>query len=63
MKPTVTEQTGKKYKGLMLLGVIGVSIGVVMLIGDASPIASFTVLLGGAGAYIYGRFGAWWNHG
>lgn len=63
MKPTVTEQTGKKYKGLMLIGTVGICIGVIMLIGGNSPGTAFTFLLGGIGAYAYGRMGAWWNHG
>lgn len=62
MKPTVTEQTGKRYKGRMLLGGLGACLGVVLMIAEVQP-AGVLILLAGLALYAAGRFGAWWNHG
>lgn len=61
-KPTVTEQTGKRYKGRMLLGCLLACLGVVLIVAEVQP-AGFLTLLAGLGLYFAGRFGAWWNHG
>jgi len=63
VKPVVTEQTGKKYKGIMLLGGLGVGVGVVMLIAGAAPLLSVGTVTGGLLVYFCARAGAWWNHG
>lgn len=62
MKPTVTEQTAKRYKGFMLLGCLGCCIGVVAMVGD-SPIAGAGFFVGGIVTYLWARAAAWWNHG
>lgn len=62
MKPTVTEQTGKRYKGRMLLGGLLACVGVVLIVAGAG-LAGPALFLGGLGLYFAGRFGAWWNHG
>ena len=56
------EQTGKKWKGLKLVGVLVFIIGSVIFI--VSP-SGFTVLfpLAGIAFYLWGRFGGWWHHG
>lgn len=63
MKPVVTEQTSKKYKGRMLLGVVGICVGVVMLMGSENPVPGVLVIAVGAVLYVSARFSAWWNHG
>jgi hypothetical protein len=63
MKPVVTEQTSKKYKGRMLLGGLGCCIGVVMVIGSENPLPGLAVVVVGIALYASGRFSAWWNHG
>lgn len=63
MKPVVTEQTSKRYKGFMLLGGICCCIGVVVMVKGDSPAAGAAFFLGGLITYIAARAGAWWNHG
>ncbi len=63
MKPVVTEQTSKKYKGRMLLGGLACCIGVVMMVGSESPLPGLLAIAVGALLYASGRFSAWWNHG
>lgn len=63
------ERTGKRFKGLHVLGVLGVCFGVfVLILGGAAHSSGATTLgglsfLGGLGAYLYARIGAWWSHG
>jgi len=64
------QETSKKWKKLQLLGAIGVPvcfIGIMSSTGTDQPsggASAFWVLgmLASIGAYIYGRFGAWWHH-
>lgn len=63
MRPTVTEQTGKKYKGRMLLGGAVCCVGVVFMVEGTHPVFGASALAGGALLYLVARFGAWWNHG
>lgn len=63
MKPVVTEQTSKRYKGLMLLGGVLCCVGVVSMIGSESPGFGLGSTVVGLGLYAFGRFSAWWNHG
>lgn len=62
MKPTVTEQTSKKYKGRMLAGGLACCVGVVMMIGGYSATGALA-FLGGLVWYLIARGSAWWNHG
>src|SRR5262245_22674447 len=55
------EQTGKKYKGAMLAGGLGMVFGLLLVMGDAD-VPGALLLTGGLICYIYGRFGAWWHH-
>lgn len=63
MKPVVTEQTSKRYKGLMLVGGLACCVGVVMIVGAEDKSTGFDLLLVGLGVYVAARFLAWWNHG
>ena len=58
----VTEQTGKAFKGLQVLGVIIFLAGMVSCSESSMGV---TAALWGVGTVIYvgARFGAWWNHG
>lgn len=66
-----TQQTGKSYKGMQLIGVLLILGGVVscMAATSATPQSddgmafSGLLFLGGLGFYFAGRIGAWWNHG
>ena len=63
MKPVVTEQTSKKYKGRMLIGCLVICVGVVMAMASESPLIGVCVIVAGFVVYFSARFGAWWNHG
>lgn len=58
----VTEQTGKKYKGLQLLGVLLFAAGTVSCVAHELQ-ASAGLWTLGAVIYTGARVGAWWNHG
>lgn len=62
MRPVVTEQTSKRYKGFMLLGGVFCCVGVIAFFGE-NPIAGAFVFLGGLITYLWARAAAWWNHG
>jgi len=62
MKPVVTEQTSKRYKGRMLIGGLICCVGVVAMVGD-SPLFGGAAFVLGLAVYASGRFSAWWNHG
>ncbi|MBD1589671.1 hypothetical protein [Pseudomonas typographi] len=63
MKPVVTEQTSKRYKGRMLIGAVIACVGVVMMVGSETPFNGALVLVAGIAVYAWGRFSAWWNNG
>ena len=63
-KEVVTIQaTGKQYKAMEVVGVIGMLTGTVSCVISKSP-GGFTAffLFAGLALYIAGRFGAWWHH-
>lgn len=62
MKPTVIEQTGKKYKGLMLLGLVICCVSVVLMVSGDYPVAGTVGMVIGLSVYFGARIGAWWNH-
>ncbi len=63
---TTVEQTGKKWKGSQLIGVIILIIGAIWLIvklgagEDALTAAIFTAV--GLFLYVFSRLMAWWHH-
>ncbi|MCY1287200.1 hypothetical protein D9M68_176650 [compost metagenome] len=57
------EQTSKRYKGRMLIGVLLCCIGVVMAMASESSLWGVIVIVVGLITYFAARFGAWWNHG
>ncbi len=69
-KPTQTiEQTGKKWKGMQLIGALLVIVGVVMIVAmsgnpENTKYAGITILMPliGLCLFIFARIGAWWNH-
>lgn len=63
MKPVVTEQTSKRFKGTMLIGLLLCCIGVVMIVAFGSPGWGVLSVILGLLVYFAGRIGAWWNHG
>lgn len=63
MKPVVTEQTSKRYKGFMLIGGLCCCIGVIVLVKGEKPIAGATFFIGGLAVYLCARASAWWHHG
>lgn len=63
MRPVVTEQTAKKFKGLMVIGVVLCVIGAVVAAASESSRIGMIVMAGGAILFLYAKFSAWWNHG
>jgi hypothetical protein len=67
MKPQTIQQTGKIWKLLLTLSVLGILIGVGWVASAAatdSPTTAATTLIAGSFiAYVIARFLAWWNHG
>jgi hypothetical protein len=57
-----TEQTGKKFKGAQLAGVLMIIAGVVSC-SSGEPRATGWLLVGGFFLYLGARVGAWWHHG
>jgi len=68
-KATVIEQTSKRYKKLMLVGVLFGLLGIflfVVSIGKGSSSFALTGALSifvGMTTYLYARYKAWWYHG
>ncbi|VVN73971.1 hypothetical protein [Pseudomonas fluorescens] len=56
MKPVVTEQTAKRYKGRMLIGGLLCCIGVVAMIGSENPLPGIGMLFAGLVVYLSARF-------
>lgn len=66
MKPQQIEQTAKRYKGTIAIGVLMIIIGMVWWIFGAAAGNtghSGTLMLAGIILYFGGRISAWWNHG
>lgn len=63
MKPVLTEQTSKRYKGRMLIGCLICCVGVISLIASEDKLFGAGAFVVGLGVYFAGRFGSWWNHG
>ena len=63
MKPAVTEQTGKKYKAPMLLGVLLCCVSIVLMVSGSYPAAGPIGMIVGVGMYAAARIGAWWSRG
>lgn len=59
---TPIEQTGKRYKGQMLIASLVCAGGVVLAIAG-SPAIGLAALVIGVVWYFIARFGAWWDHG
>ena len=62
------EQTGKKYKGMMLLSVPIICIGLIWWMaastpGTSAPAGPVLLFFAGLGLFFYARFASWWNHG
>ena len=57
-----TQQTGKKYKGVQLVGAALMCVGVVSCVGKEPGIFAGTFTLGLL-VFFGARIGAWWNHG
>ena len=67
--PTTIQATGKRWKGVMLIGVL-LSIGGCLVTIGASPGDSEGPFMGGVLVFLLGlalfvgaRVGAWWHHG
>ena len=65
-----TEQTGKKWKALMLIGAFVAFLsacvfGLGIAANDGGHIGSYSLvgMLLGIGIFIHAKVGAWWNHG
>jgi len=55
------EATGKRFKGLQVIGLLIFIVGFIFLF--INPPTGIIGTLLGLGLYIYSRFGAWWQHG
>lgn len=62
MKPTVTEQTGKKYKGAMLVALMICCVSVIFILEGSRPLVGVGGFIAGLLVYFFARIGAWWNH-
>lgn len=63
MKPVVTQQTSRRYKGRILIGLLICCVGVVSLVGSEDKLFGAGAFVVGLGVYFAGRFGAWWSNG
>ena len=71
-RPTVTEQTNKRWKGLQAVGCLTVVVSMIAVglaigssTGDEPPAAAMVfgfLIFAGAVAWLVGRLGAWWFH-
>jgi hypothetical protein len=62
-----TQSTSKRWKGLQLLGVLGILVGVawwagLVTTGETGRDTALAVMVGGFLVYLLARFCAWWNH-
>jgi hypothetical protein len=57
------QKTGKFYKAAIALGQCSILIGTPVLFFNHRGAAAAVALLAGATLYIFGKAGAWWNHG
>lgn len=62
MKPVVTEQTGKNFKGMMLVAMLVCCVSVVLIVSGTYSSVGVLGFLVGIVLYFVGRIGAWWNH-
>jgi len=67
MKTQTIQQTGKAWKLLLTISVLGILIGVGWVASAASTDAptnyAFALVIASLITYIAARFLAWWNHG
>ncbi len=56
------EQTRKKSKAVMTVGVIVLLAGVVLAVADQGELGG-TLMLAGFAAYAFGRWATWWQQG
>jgi hypothetical protein len=60
------EQTGKRYKAQLVVGILALLTGVIMINvgepGSATKVFGIIITLIGAMMYIFSRIGAWWDH-
>jgi len=66
-KVQTIEATGKRYKGMQLVGGLLISLGVVSCVYQVyDPMPSSTMpvifIVVGVLVMVFGRFGAWWHH-
>ena len=64
MRPQEIEQTSKKYKAHMVMGVLLICIGIIMIVGSAevTPAGPATTFIGLIWL-LAAKVAAWWNHG
>ena len=60
-KVVTTQQTGKKYKALQLLGVVMILAGVVSCTAKETTVAVGLLAIGLL-VFLGARIGAWWHH-
>lgn len=59
-----TQQTGKIWKAWEIVGVLMVILGIGACVsGSVNPFSGIVFAVGGAIAFLVGRFGGWWSHG
>lgn len=66
-KVQTIEATGKKYKGMQLIGSLLICLGVISCVYQmnnpaSSSIMTIIFMASGFLIMIVGRFGAWWDH-
>jgi hypothetical protein len=56
------ELTGKRYKALQLIGIIGMIVGLIIAMLGGGIYAAILMAVS-LGVFVAGRYGAWWHHG
>lgn len=60
--PTTIQQTAKRFKLLMLLGVVAILLGLAAFLITPWSYFAAALLVLGLISYASGKVGAWWHH-
>ena len=64
IRPTTIQKTSKKWKGLKLLSVLTVIIGIALAsTGQEEDNIAWLLIMGGIITFVIAFVGSWWHHG